>query len=151
MSPRYCLAFACIALLSGGLAAQVPQQAQEDEFLKPQASNQKTKDDEDFLKDVYVIPGTPGMSLPQVVKEVRPAYTPEAMRQKIQGSVELQVVIGVDGTVVRGRVTKSLDKDYGLDASALESALQWKFKPAMLNGSAVPVAVNLLLEYRLRR
>ena len=38
-----------------------------------------------------------GVTLPVVVKEVKPEYTREAMQQKIQGSVWLQCVVSENG------------------------------------------------------
>ena len=37
--------------------------------------------------------GSPGVSLPTVLKEVKPAYTAEAIRNRIQGTVLLAVVV----------------------------------------------------------
>jgi TonB family protein len=92
---------------------------------------------------------TSGLSFPRAVREVNPMYTAEAMKAKIVGSVELDVVILEDGTVGTARVTKTLDATHGLDRQALVSARHWFFKPAMLNGRPVPVRVALVLEFQL--
>jgi TonB-like protein len=63
--------------------------------------------------------GTPGLSLPTVVQEVRPKYTAEAIRNLIQGTVLLTAVVMRDGTVGDVNVTRSLDTTYGLDAEAV--------------------------------
>ena len=44
---------------------------------------------------------------------------------------------------------KSLDKDFGLDAAALAAARTWRFEPARLKGEPVPVAIELVLEFKL--
>lgn len=93
--------------------------------------------------------GTPGLVMPVVKWEEKPKYTSEAMRNKIQGVVGVQVVVGPDGKVIRGRVTQSLDKNYGLDDEAVKAAMFWKFEPGTLNGKPVPVLVNVTLEFRL--
>jgi protein TonB len=72
------------------------------------------------------------------------------MRQKIEGAVELEAIVGVDGSVTQVRVTKSLDNTYGLDQAAIDAARQWKFKPGTLEGTPVPVLITLILEFRLK-
>lgn len=93
--------------------------------------------------------GTPGLVMPKATWEEKPRYTAEAMRQKIQGIVEIQAVVGPDGKVARARVAKSLDAQYGLDDEALTAARLWRFEPGTLNGTAVPVLMTLKLEFRL--
>ena len=104
--------------------------------------------DEEFLKGSYPS-DTSGLVVPVVKRDVRSRYVPDAMRAKIQGTVELQAIVGEDGKVARVRVTKSLDTVYGLDEQALASARQWTFEPGRLDGRAVPVAIMLVLEFRL--
>lgn len=93
-------------------------------------------------------PGS-GVSDPQLIKEVRPNYTSEAMRAKIQGLVELEAVVEPNGTITQVRVTKSLDKQFGLDAEAMLAAKKWLFRPGYKDGKPVPVLVTLILEFRL--
>ena len=93
---------------------------------------------------------TKGLGYPRAVRRIMPTYTPEGMRAKIAGAVELDVVILEDGTVGATRVTKSLDARHGLDRQALISARHWFFEPATLNGRPVPVKVVVVLEFQLR-
>ena len=94
-----------------------------------------------------VKPGN-GVTWPQIVSESKPQYTDEARRQDIQGSVELEIVVREDGSVGDVRVTKSLDRRYGLDDAAVAAARQWRFKPGLRNGVPVPTVVGLVLEFR---
>lgn len=91
-----------------------------------------------------------GVTLPRVTREVRPTYTPEAMRARIQGDVLLAIVVEADGTVDRTRVLKSLDTVHGLDDAAVQAARQWQFVPGRKDGRAVPVEVVLQLTFTLR-
>jgi TonB family protein len=91
------------------------------------------------------------ITLPSVVREVKPSYTKEAMQQKIQGSVWLGVVVGETGDVTNVEVTKSLDKEYGLDQEAMKAAWQWKFKPGTFEGKPVPVRVTVELTFTLKK
>ena len=99
-----------------------------------------------------VVPGpASGVSWPVILREVKPKYTPDAMRDKVQGSVELEIVVKADGTVGDVRVVKSLDKEHGLDAAAIEAAKKWLFKPGTKKDDGKPVAtiVTVMMEYRL--
>jgi protein TonB len=91
-----------------------------------------------------------GVSLPQVVREVKPQYTAEAMRAKVQGTVWLQCVVLPDGSVGNVQVTKSLDSTFGLDQEAIKAAKQWRFRPGMRQGEPVPVLITIELTFTLR-
>ena len=91
-----------------------------------------------------------GVSWPEQLKEEKPKYTSDAMRAKIQGQVELEIVVLENGTVGEVRVTKSLDRTYGLDQAAMDAAKKWLFKPGRnKDGSPVATRVGLILEFRL--
>lgn len=92
----------------------------------------------------------PGITNPVVIKDVKPSYTAEAMRAKIQGQVELEGVVGVDGRISDVQVITSLDKVYGLDSKAIEAVSKWVFKPGMREGKPVPVRVTVALTFTLR-
>ena len=92
-----------------------------------------------------------GVVLPAVVREVKPKYTAAAMEQKIQGSVWLSIVVGANGDVTDATVSKSLDKEFGLDDAALEASRQWKFRPATKDGQPVAVRVTLELTFTLKK
>ena len=89
-----------------------------------------------------------GVSAPVVVKEVKPQYTAEAMRARVQGVVTLECVVQPDGAVGEARVTKALNP--GLDEEAIKAVRQWRFKPGRKEGKAVPVRVTLEVTFTLR-
>jgi len=88
-------------------------------------------------------PGS-GTTLPRVIREVKPHYTPEAMQAKIQGSLLMSVVVLATGDVGDVSVTQSLDAEHGLDQQAVEAVRQWTFDPGMRKGE--PVAVEVVIE-----
>ena len=94
-------------------------------------------------------PGS-GVSLPEVIREVKPAYTAEAMRAKVQGVVWLECIVMPDGSVADVKITKSLDSVFGLDQEAIKAARQWRFKPGMRQGQPVPVIITIELTFTLR-
>jgi TonB family protein len=91
-----------------------------------------------------------GITLPRVLREVKPQYTPDAMRAKVQGSVWLECIVMPDGSVGDVRVTKSLDPVFGLDQEAIRAAKQWRFTPGIRQGEPVPVIISIELTFTLR-
>jgi TonB family protein len=91
-----------------------------------------------------------GITLPVVVKEVKPAYTADAMRAKVQGSVWLECIVMPDGSVGEVKVTRSLDPIFGLDQEAIKAAKMWRFRPGMRQGEPVPVIITIELTFTLR-
>jgi protein TonB len=92
-----------------------------------------------------------GISSPRLLKEVKPNYTAEAMRAKIQGTVWLEAVVLPDGTVGPVRVTRSLDPTFGLDQEAERTVKLWRFIPGTNRvGEAVPVIVLVQMDFTLR-
>jgi len=95
------------------------------------------------------LPGN-GVSLPVVLTEVKPEYTREAMQQLIQGTVWLSCVVGEEGVITDVAVTKSLDKEFGLDQAAIDAARQWTFRPGRKDGKPVAVRVTIELTFTLK-
>jgi protein TonB len=95
-------------------------------------------------------PIPPGVTPPRLIQQVKPSYTAEAMRQKINGTVLLQGIVGVDGGFHNLQVVRSLDAVYGLDDQALKAASQYRFAPGMKDGQPVPVAVTVEIAFTLR-
>ena len=93
-------------------------------------------------------PGS-GVTNPTIIRQIDPKYTPEAMRAKIQGVVQLEAVVGTNGVITEVRIAKSLDRAFGLDEEALKTAKQWLFRPGRFQGQNVPVVVIIEMEFRL--
>jgi TonB family protein len=94
-------------------------------------------------------PGS-GIVNPRLVREVKPQYTADAMRAKIQGTVLLECVVLPDGSIGKVDVVKSLDPTFGLDAEAIKAARQWRFVPGTRFGEPVAVLVTIELTFTLR-
>lgn len=91
-----------------------------------------------------------GVTAPRILRQVKPAYTSEAMRAKVQGEVLLRCVVMPDGSVGRVEIVKSLDGVFGLDQEAIKAARQWKFVPGTRLGEPVAVRVTIALDFTLR-
>lgn len=91
-----------------------------------------------------------GVNLPQPLKEVKPQYTADAMRAKVQGTVLLECVVLPDGSVGNVEIVRSLDSTFGLDQEAIKAAKQWRFRPGTRLGEPVAVLVTIELTFTLR-
>jgi TonB family protein len=92
----------------------------------------------------------PGVTLPKVISEVKPQYTPEAMQAKIEGTVMMTAVVRTDRTPGDIEITKSLDSEYGLDKQAVAAFSQWRFEPGLKDGKPVPVRITVEMRFWLR-
>jgi TonB family protein len=99
---------------------------------------------------VYKPADDASITLPSVLREVRPYYTPGAMEAKIQGVVWMAVVVLASGDVGDVVVSRSLDKEHGLDDEAVKAVRQWKFTPGTKDGKAVPVEVTIQMAFTLK-
>jgi protein TonB len=75
--------------------------------------------------------------LPEAITKVPPSYPDAAREAGVDGTVLVQALVGKDGRVADTRIQKSIPM---LDAAALASVRQWRFKPA-LGAKQQPVAV----------
>jgi periplasmic protein TonB len=91
-----------------------------------------------------------GVTLPRLIREVKPNYTPEAMRAKIQGIVFLEAVVMENGSVGQVRVLRSLDSTFGLDLEAERTVKKWVFAPGTRLGQPVPVVIEIEMSFTLR-
>ena len=91
-----------------------------------------------------------GVTIPRVLREVKPQYTSDAMRAKVQGTVLLECVVRPDGSVGDVQILRSLDGVFGLDQEAIKAAKQWRFAPGTRLGEPVPVLVTIELTFTLR-
>jgi TonB family protein len=92
----------------------------------------------------------PGITYPTVVDNVKPRYTSDAMRARIQGTVVMEGVVQPDGTMTDLRITRSLDPILGLDDEALKAARQYRFRAGTRDGTAIPVAITVEMSFTLR-
>lgn len=89
------------------------------------------------------------MTSPQLISQVRPTFTADALEQRIQGTVVLELVVTREGAPSEIRVIRSLDPA-GLDQEAIKAVRQWKFIPGRFAGAPVSVLVNVVLDFTIR-
>jgi len=103
-----------------------------------------------FGGDAYQIGN--GVTQPTLIKEVKPNYTGDAMRAKLQGVVEMEAVVLPDGSVDPNRIkiTRSLDSTFGLDQQAVSAMKLWRFKPGTKDDKPVAVRVQVEMAFTLK-
>ena len=85
------------------------------------------------------------VSAPQLISEIRPTYTAEALERRVQGSVVLELVVTNEGRPSHIRVVRSLDA--GLDDRAVKAVEAWRFAPGRVSGQPVNVMVTVVLDF----
>ena len=93
----------------------------------------------------------PGVTLPKIIFEVKPRYTPEALRARIEGTVIMTAVVRTDGRPDDIEITQSLDTEYGLDEQAVAALSQWRFEPGLKDGKPVAVRITVEMRFTLRK
>jgi TonB family protein len=88
-----------------------------------------------------------GVSAPVLIYQVPPEYTPEAKQAKIEGTVLVNLVVNEVGAPEDVHVLRGLGN--GLDDKAVEAVKQYKFKPAMEDGTPVPVTLNIEVNFKI--
>jgi TonB family protein len=84
----------------------------------------------------------------EILHQVQPYYSQEAMDAKLEGVVVISLITREDGTVGDLQVIQGLGK--GLDEKALGAAGQWRFKPFYVNGQFSRSQVMLRFYFMLR-
>jgi len=87
------------------------------------------------------------VTLPRCIDCPNPEFTEDARKNKAQGSVTLNVVIGADGRSLSIYLVKGAP--YGFNEKAIDAVRTWRFKPAMKDGKPVPVCVAVDITWRL--
>jgi protein TonB len=88
-----------------------------------------------------------GVSSPEVIFKVEPEFSEEARKAKFMGVVTVNLIVDTKGLPQNVRVIRGVGM--GLDEKALEAVRQYRFKPAMENGHAVPVQVNVEVNFQI--
>jgi TonB family protein len=87
------------------------------------------------------------VSAPSIRSKVEAAYSEEARKNKLQGTLQLSLVIDASGTPTQIAVLRPLG--LGLDENAIEAVSQWKFSPGMKNGAPVAIQTQVEVTFRL--
>ncbi|MCY4598042.1 MAG: energy transducer TonB [Bryobacterales bacterium] len=82
----------------------------------------------------------------RILSKVQPEYPEEALAAYVTGTVKLEAVIAVDGSV---RDVKLISGHPMLTAAAIEAVSQWRYRPTKLNGQEVEVITLIDVNFNL--
>ncbi len=88
-----------------------------------------------------------GVSAPVVLFAPEPEFSEEARKAKVSGNVLVYLQVDMLGRPTHVRVLRGIG--LGLDEKALAAVRAYKFKPAMENGHAVPVEMNVEVNFQI--
>ena len=89
-----------------------------------------------------------GVSQGLLIKKVAPQYPGNAIRMRIEGTVELMATISKTGEISH---IKILSGDPQLTKAAADAVKQWKYKPYYLNGDPVEIQTQVTINFKLPR
>ena len=84
---------------------------------------------------------------PLLIERVEPQYPEIERKIHKEGIVILEAIITSDGAVDEVKVLKSADAI--LDEAAKRAVMQWRYRPATLNGRAVRVYLTVTVSFQL--
>jgi TonB family protein len=85
------------------------------------------------------------VAIPRLVSRTYPLYPADALAANIQGTVFIEAIVDLEGSVVGARVTRRVWPS--IDAAALECVRQWKYAPSQLNGQPVSVMLTMTVNF----
>jgi TonB family protein len=90
-----------------------------------------------------------GIRPPVKIRDVMPEYPMAATLSGAQGVVVVEVIIDAAGSVEAAKVLRPIHPL--LDRAALEAVRAWRFSPAMLNDTPIPVVMTVTVHFTLQR
>ena len=81
----------------------------------------------------------------KVLNELLPAYPQKAKDQKIQGRVEIQLLVNEDGEVI---FANPLSGPEELWAESVKASVAARFKPTTLSGEPVKITGRIILDFK---
>ena len=89
----------------------------------------------------------PCATAPRGIYTAGPEYPESARRDRIEGTVVLQVKVSKECRASDIKVLRSVG--HALDEAAIKAVSQWKYQPATLNGEPVEVLTQVTVNFRL--
>jgi TonB family protein len=88
-----------------------------------------------------------GMTPPKVLNSIDPSSNEYAQKYGIAGMELLRTVVDASGVPRQMAIARPIG--FGLDEKAVDAVKSSRFQPAMLNGKAVPVVIDLVVTFRI--
>jgi len=87
---------------------------------------------------------------PEILTRTQPRYPEYARADRVQGKVAVEAIITSTG-VPRNLALLTPDALPGMEANALDTLCDWRFKPASYRGGPVPVYYRLTINFEIRQ
>jgi protein TonB len=87
-----------------------------------------------------------GVSRGLLIKQVQPIYPPNALRMRIEGTVQLMATLSKNGDIAEVKIQSG---DPQLAQAAASAVKQWKYKPYLLNGEPVEIQTQITVNFKL--
>lgn len=112
------------------LATQQAKEAAEKQAAERAATQRQAAAQKSAAAPAEAEPAASGTSNTKlvVISTVKPEFPRQALRRRQSGEVQVEFVVGTDGSVTSARVVSS-DPRQVFDNAALHAVKQWKFKP----------------------
>jgi protein TonB len=81
-----------------------------------------------------------------LIKQVQPIYPPNALRMRIEGTVQLMATLSKNGDIAEVKIQSG---DPQLAQAAASAVKQWKYKPYLLNGEPVEIQTQITVNFKL--
>jgi TonB family protein len=91
----------------------------------------------------------PGVIAPVAVRTATLNYPPLALRQRVEGTVELNVLVDEKGAVLDAQIVSGAGGKFGLNEAAIEHVKKRQYRPASKEGVAVKVWVPVRVQFKL--
>lgn len=102
------------------------------------------------VEPIKMVMPNQGINPPKLIHSVQPQYPEQARKEKRQGKVVLEAVLGTDGVPQAIKVIKVFEGGEDCAAAAVEAARQWRYEPATdKNGKPVQVYFALVIHFSL--
>jgi TonB family protein len=88
-----------------------------------------------------------GVTPPKVLNSIDPSSNEYAQKYGIAGMELLRTVVDASGTPRQIAIARPIG--FGLDEKAVDAVKKSHFRPAMLNGQAVPVVIDMVVTFRI--
>lgn len=85
--------------------------------------------------------------MPERIEGAQPEYPPAAKSARLEGQVDIELIIGVSGYVDRARIV--VRSAPSLDEAAIAAVKRWKYRPTLINGVPVPVKTRVRISFTL--
>ena len=96
-----------------------------------------------------VTPG-PGVIVPTVIYMEQPEYPAKARSMQVDGLVDAEALVGINGVVEDVRIVNVSRKNFGFEDATENAVVKWRYKPATKKGVKVRMWVPIRVPFRLR-